>query len=90
MPTPPEISPTKAEADLLIAFTRLEGKVDVALAQHGADLAVHGRELSDHETRLRALENTPTVSPRALWTTVASAAGLAIAAAPLVQQILSR
>lgn len=79
---------SKTDTELLIAFTRLEGKVDVALAQHGADIAVHGREIRDHETRLRALENTPTVSPRTLWTTVASAAGLAIAATPVIQQIL--
>ncbi|URQ05010.1 membrane protein [Arthrobacter phage Iter] len=83
-------TPTKAETDLLIAFTRLEGKVDVALAQHGADIAVHGKEIQDHEARIRALESTPTVSPRTLWTTVASAAGLAIAAFPLIQQIVSR
>lgn len=90
MPTTPESSPTKAETDLLIAFTRLEGKVDVALAQHGADLAVHGRELKDHEDRLRRLELTPTVTPRTLWTVVVSAAGLMIAATPLIQQILTR
>ncbi|AYN57741.1 membrane protein [Arthrobacter phage DrManhattan] len=89
MPTSPESSPTKAETDLLIAFTRLEGKVDVALAQHGADIAVHGREIRDHEDRIRALENTPTVSPRVLWTTVASAAGLVLAAMPLIERILA-
>lgn len=87
--TAPESSPTKAETDLLIAFTRLEGKVDVALAQHGADLAVHGREIKDHETRLRVLENTPTVSPRTLWTVTASAAGLVLAAMPLLEKILA-
>ncbi|UIW13438.1 membrane protein [Arthrobacter phage Amyev] len=83
-------TPSKTETDLLIAFTRLEGKVDVALAQHGADIAIHGKEIQDHEARIRALESTPTVSPRALWTTVASAAGLAIAAFPLIQQIITR
>lgn len=82
--------PSKAETDLLIAFTRLEGKVDVALAQHGADIAVQGKEIQDHEARIRALESTPTVSPRALWTTVASAAGLMVAAYPIIQQIISR
>lgn len=89
MPTIPEPSPTKAETDLLVAFTRLEGKVDVALAQHGADIAVHGREIRDHEDRLRALENTPTVSPRTLWTVVASAAGLVLAAMPVIERFLA-
>jgi hypothetical protein len=82
-------TPSKTETDLLIAFTRLEGKVDVALAQHGADIAVHGREIKDHETRLRALENTPTVSPRTLWTVVASAAGLVLAAMPVLERIFA-
>lgn len=80
---------SKTDTELLIAFTRLEGKVDVALAQHGADIAMHGRDISDHETRLRALENTSTVSPRTLWTVVASAAGLVLAAAPVVEKILN-
>ncbi|WP_050053376.1 hypothetical protein [Pseudarthrobacter siccitolerans] len=88
-PTTDPTTPTKAETDLLIAFTRLEGKVDVALAQHGADLALHGREIKDHETRLRVLENTPTVSPRTLWTVVASAAGLVLAAVPIIERILA-
>lgn len=80
-------SPTRSETDLLIAFTRLEGKVDVALAQHGADLALHGRELKDHEDRLRRLELTPTVTPRTLWTVIASAAGLVLAAGPLLGRL---
>ncbi|WGH21095.1 membrane protein [Arthrobacter phage Cassia] len=90
MPEVDPHTPTKAETDLLIAFTRLEGKVDVALAQHGADIAVHGKEIQDHEARLRTLESTPTVSPRTLWTTVASAAGLMVAAYPIIQQIITR
>ncbi|CCQ44305.1 hypothetical protein ARTSIC4J27_229 [Pseudarthrobacter siccitolerans] len=61
----------------------------MALAQHGADLALHGREIKDHETRLRVLENTPTVSPRTLWTVVASAAGLVLAAVPIIERILA-
>lgn len=79
----------KTTTDLLIAFTRLEGKVDVALAQHGADIAMHGREIKDHEDRLRRLELTPTVAPRTLWTVVVSAAGLIIAATPIIQQLLT-
>jgi hypothetical protein len=57
---------TPAEANLLIAFTRMETKVDVVLTQHG-------QKLDDHELRLRKVEDRPTVSPRALWTAVCSA-----------------
>lgn len=57
---------TPAEANLLVAFTRMETKVDVVLSQHG-------QKLDDHETRLRTVEDRPTVSPRALWTAVCSA-----------------
>lgn len=89
MPSTDPNTPTKTDTELLIAFTRLEGKVDVALTQHGADIAVLSRESKDHETRLRALENTSTVSPRTLWTVVASAAGLVLAAAPVIEKILA-
>lgn len=44
-----------------ITLARLEGKVDVALAQHGAKLADHDEDLRDHETRMRALEARPVV-----------------------------
>lgn len=85
-PTPSQ-NPTRSETDLLIAFTRLEGKVDVALVQHGAELAAHTGELKDHEDRIRRLELTPTVGPKALWTAVASAAALLLAAGPVLTRI---
>lgn len=81
--TPPS---TPAETSLLIAFTRLEGKVDVALAQHGADLKAHHETLADHEARLRALESTPTVSPRVLWTALVSASGIIFSALTLIDR----
>jgi hypothetical protein len=86
MPDPPTASP---ETTLLLAFTRLEGKVDVALAQHGADIKSQGEDLKDHEARIRILESRSTVSPRVLWTTVVSAAGLVIASAPFLDRILN-
>ncbi|CCQ44655.1 hypothetical protein ARTSIC4J27_582 [Pseudarthrobacter siccitolerans] len=67
----------------------MEAKVDVALAQHGADIKSQGRDLEDHEKRLRVLESTPTVSPRTLWTTVASIGGLALAAVPFLDRIIN-
>ena len=76
-----------ADPTLLVAFTRMEAKVDVALAQHGADIRVAIAQGADHETRIRAIELTPTVSPRVLWASVVSGAGLVLAALPLVQTI---
>lgn len=45
----------------LLILARLEGKVDVALAQQSAILAEHSRRLDDHEPRLRAVESRPEV-----------------------------
>lgn len=88
MPTQPPLDPNHvSEIDLLIAFTRLEGKVDAALAQHGANLATHGRELADHEARLRSLETRPSVAPRTLWTVTASAVALILAAGPVIVRL---
>jgi hypothetical protein len=68
---PPEV-PSNDSTALLVGMTRLEAKVDVVLAQHGAKIDAHASDLQDHEERLRVLEARPTVSPRVLWTTVAS------------------
>jgi hypothetical protein len=73
-------SPT--EASLLVAFTRMETKVDVVLTQHGA-------KLEDHETRLRVVEDRRTVSPAALWTAVTTGAGLVFGAVTLFSNLLN-
>lgn len=92
MNAPPELPlpASNTEAALLIAFTRMEAKVDVALAQHGADIKAQGTQVVDHEARIRKLELTPTVSPRVLWTSVVSGAGIVLAALPLLQQLYSK
>lgn len=93
-----------------VMFARLEAKLDVALAQHGAKLEQHGQEIAelratvrkvedrpvaspdgmvDHEQRLRQIEATPTVSPRALWTALASGAGVIAALSPFIQKLYS-
>lgn len=51
---------------------RLEGKVDLAIAQQGSRLDTHAEDIADHEKRLRALEARRTVSPSQLWSTVVS------------------
>jgi len=94
-------TPTGTDASLLVAFTRMETKVDVVLTQHGA-------KLEDHETRLRRVEDRrvadpnrvdsiereldevaarPTVSPRALWTGLVGASGVVIGALTFVDKL---
>lgn len=72
LPAEPGSPPTPADpvTALLVAFTRLEAKVDVALGDHAARLDSQARDVADHETRLRAIEARPTVTPTGLWTTV--------------------
>lgn len=70
-----------------VTLARLEGKVDVALAQHGAAIASHEREIADHETRIRAVEAKPTVSPKTLWSAIVGAAGVLAAVAPFLERL---
>ncbi|GAA2843942.1 hypothetical protein Acy02nite_68540 [Actinoplanes cyaneus] len=81
--------PDEGGAAVLIALARLEGKVDAALATQGAQLAEHGRRLDDHEPRLRAVENRPTVSPRAMWTALGTLAAIVAALTPLVSRLFA-
>lgn len=74
-------------ASVLIALARLEGKVDAALATQGAQLTEHGRRLDDHEPRLRLLEATPTVTPRAMWTALATLAAIVAALTPFLSRL---
>ncbi|WIC90172.1 membrane protein [Arthrobacter phage VroomVroom] len=80
-------SGTDNGAALLVGLTRLEAKVDVALAQHGADIQNHKTSITDHEARLRVLEAKPTVSPRVLWTVVSSGVALILAAGPVLARL---
>ncbi len=73
---------TPTEANLLIAFTRIETKVDVALSQHG-------QELADHELRIREVEQRKTVSPGVLWTSVLGGIGGAAALATIFSHLSS-
>ena len=49
------------DTGLIVAITRIETKVDIALTDHGS-------KLEDHEKRLRAVESKPTLAPWKLWT----------------------
>ncbi|SCL32975.1 hypothetical protein GA0070616_4603 [Micromonospora nigra] len=61
--TPEGGSPHDGTASMLIILARLEGKVDVVTAQHGAQLDEHARRLNDVELRLRAEEARPATAP---------------------------
>lgn len=74
-------------AALLVGLTRLEAKVDVALAQHGADIQNHKTQINDHEARIRVIEARSTVSPRVLWTVVSSGVALILAAGPVIARL---
>jgi type II secretory pathway component PulL len=73
---PPETAPVSVQVTQPAASEspawaiRLEAKVDVALAQHGARLDNHSADLADHEQRLREVEQRKTVSPWQLWLAV--------------------
>lgn len=84
---------------------RLEGKVDAYATTQGERISRHQEVLDDHESRLRTqeshmpenakerlreIENRPTVSPRVLWTTVASAVGAFAALSPLLERVYAR
>lgn len=81
---------------------RLEGKVDLVVAQQAQRLDDHGEDLKDHENRLRgierdmphdaharlrAVEERKTVSPLQLWTVSASAVTAAAALIALLTKL---
>lgn len=51
------------EAAVQIWFARVEAKLDVALAQHGAKLDEHSRRIADVEQIQRRAEERPTANP---------------------------
>jgi hypothetical protein len=54
---PAEVTVAVASSDPVVAaIARLEGKVDVALALHGADIRELRSDSADHEARIRSLE----------------------------------
>lgn len=82
----PRTEPTDS---VQVTLARLEGKVDVAIAQQGAAIANQATTIADHETRIRTVEAKPTVSPRALWSGVCGSAGLLAVILPLIERLYS-
>ncbi|MEU8655266.1 hypothetical protein [Actinoplanes philippinensis] len=79
--------PDDGGAAVLIALARLEGKVDAALARQAAQVDEHDRRLADVEVRLRAIEATPTVSPRAMWTALGTLSAIVAALTPIISRL---
>jgi hypothetical protein len=77
-PRPDVVAGSSPDDSTLVVLTRLEAKVDVALAHHGASIDAHRREIDDHEGRLRRLEERRTISPRELWGAVGSGAAFVL------------
>ena len=88
--TPPVPPPDDGgSVSVLVAIARLEGKVDAALAQQAARVDEHSRRLEDTEGRLRLLESTPTVTPRAMWTALGTLAAIVAALTPFLSRLYS-
>ena len=100
-PTPPDRTnhhmnledPITNDSEIRVSFARMEAKLDVALAQHGAKLEQHGSDITilredgkERDIRLLNLERTPTVTPRAL----AGTAFAIIAAVGTITPLLDR
>jgi hypothetical protein len=79
-----------------LAFARMEAKLDVALALHGAKLEQHTSDIASLDddinaldVRLRTVESTPTVSPRTLGAVVIGGAGVLGALFPFLDKLYS-
>lgn len=89
------LAPVPADlGDVRVWFARLEAKLDVALATHGARLEQHGRDISQlchdvegHDSRLRELETRPVVSPKAVWTAIGTLAACVAVLLPVLDRL---
>lgn len=66
-----------------IATGELNGKLDAMAGVYALrfssvdrELAMTSRDIGDHETRIRAIELRPVVTPRAMWAAIGSLTGL--------------
>lgn len=81
---------------VLIMLARVEGKLDVLAAQHGAQLTEHARRLDDQarqvsevDDRVRALEIRPTVTPAKLMAAAGAATAVIAAVSPFLDKLYS-
>lgn len=64
----------------LATLIRLETKLDLVIGQHSS-------QLGDHETRLRIVESTPTVSPKGLTAAIASSMTILLAVLAILDKL---
>lgn len=64
--TPLDLAPTTETDAVPVWAVRLEAKLDVALAQHGAKLDEHSRDLTQLDNRVSDLEDAPKATPEAM------------------------
>lgn len=63
------MSPGPAETgdvDLRIVMARVEAKIDVSIAQHGAKLEQHGQQIGELVARVERIEDRPVATPEAI------------------------
>jgi ferric-dicitrate binding protein FerR (iron transport regulator) len=58
--------PRAGSYDLRIDIARLEAKLDVALAQHGATLDEHTRAITELQASVRRIQDRPIATPDAI------------------------
>ena len=76
-------------------YGELAGKLDTAVSMYALrfdavnrELTEIGKESSDHEMRLRAVEQRPVVTPRSMWTAIGVLTGLVSAGLAIVALIV--
>lgn len=75
------------KSDLYVCLARLEAKLDVAIAQQGAKIEQVDAVTSDHEERLRSVEQRDCVSTRALWSAVIGVSTVVAAFGPYLRAL---
>lgn len=76
-------------------YGELAGKLDTAVSMYALrfdavnrELAETGKEISDHELRLRAVEQRPVVTPRAMWAAIGVLTGIVSVALAIISQVV--
>lgn len=90
------IQPSGDGTEIRVTLARFEAKLDVALAQHGAKIESHEKEITslreadkEHSLRLLTLERTSSVTPKQLGATVLAVCASLGAMAPFIDRLYS-
>lgn len=80
---------TEESTSLEVALARIEAKLEVALAQHGARLDRLDALASDHETRLREVEHRPYIAPMTLLAFLVAMVTVMVGASTLLDRLVN-